>query len=72
VLHRDGSGARRLASGLRESCYAQDLEERSVTYRADAEVPSLARKVAMPEQYQAAGCVKVGKANTKGRVSPKP
>ena len=26
----------------------------------------------VPEQYQAAGCVKVGKANTKGRVSPKP
>jgi hypothetical protein len=26
----------------------------------------------VPEQYQAASCVKVGKANTKGRVSPKP
>jgi hypothetical protein len=26
----------------------------------------------VPEQYQAAGCVKVGKANTKGRTSPKP
>ena len=26
----------------------------------------------VPEQYQVAGCVKVGKANVKGRVSPKP
>ena len=26
----------------------------------------------VPEQYQATGCVKVGKASTKGRVSPKP
>ena len=26
----------------------------------------------VPEQDQASGCVKVGKANTKGRVSPKP
>jgi hypothetical protein len=26
----------------------------------------------VPEQYQATGCVKVGKANTKGRVSPEP
>jgi hypothetical protein len=26
----------------------------------------------VPEQYQVAGCVRVGKANVKGRVSPKP
>ena len=26
----------------------------------------------VPEQYEAAGCVKIGKANFKGRVSPKP
>jgi hypothetical protein len=26
----------------------------------------------VPEQYQATSCVKVGKANTEGRVSPKP
>ena len=26
----------------------------------------------VPEQHQAAGCVRVGKANTKGRTSPKP
>jgi hypothetical protein len=51
---------------------ARKISERSVTYRADAAVPSLAHKVAVPEQYQAAGCVKVGKANTKGRVSSKP
>jgi len=29
-------------------------------------------QVAVPEQYQAAGGVKVGKANIKGSVSPKP
>ena len=27
--------------------------------------------VNVPEQYQATGCVRVGKANVKGRVSPK-
>ncbi len=26
----------------------------------------------VPEQYQAAGCVRIGKASVKGRVSPKP
>jgi hypothetical protein len=26
----------------------------------------------VPEQYHAASCVRIGKANVKGRVSPKP
>ncbi|MBV8746647.1 MAG: hypothetical protein JO134_16545 [Xanthobacteraceae bacterium] len=54
---------------------------------ADADTPCTAKTVGqlrkldtwpdnlvltVPEQYQAAGCVRVGKANVKGRVSPKP
>jgi hypothetical protein len=54
---------------------------------ADADTPLTARTVGqlrkldtwpenlvltVPEQYHAASCVRIGKANVKGRVSPKP
>ncbi len=54
---------------------------------ADADTPLTARTVGqlrkletwpenlvltVPEQYHAASCVRIGKANAKGRVSPKP
>ena len=54
---------------------------------ADADTPLTARTVGqlrkldswpenlvltVPEQYHAASCVRIGKANIKGRVSPKP
>ena len=54
---------------------------------ADADTPLTARTVGqlrkldtwpenlvltVPEQYHAASCVRIGKANVKGRVAPKP